>query len=78
MFVTTCTLALAAVAVAHPLLEARQSTYNASLENFIAREYNISLNGAIINIGGANNNIVPGAGEGFVVASPSKVNPDYL
>lgn len=78
MFGQICTLALAAVAAAHPVLEARQSTYNESLENFIARQYNVSLAGAIINIGGANNNVVEAAGTGFVVASPSTINPDYL
>ena len=78
MFVKASTLVLAAVAAAHPVLDTRQSTYNESLENFIARQYNISLEGAILNIGGANNNIVERAGEGFVVASPSTINPDYL
>ena len=31
-----------------------------------------------MNVGGVNGNIVPGALEGFVVASPSKINPDYF
>lgn len=45
------------------------------LNSFIAAERVIALQGALDNIGpdGAK---VPGAGAGFVVASPSKVNPD--
>jgi glucoamylase len=66
----------AAAASAHPVLES-QST-NATFEDFIARQYNISLKGAIANIGGVNGNVVPGADEGYVVASPSTVNPDYF
>ena len=67
--------ALAVVASAHPVLETRQGT---SLEDYIARQFNISLAGAIQNIGGANNNIVEAASPGFVVASPSTTNPDYF
>lgn len=68
-------LALAAAASAHPIVESRQGQ---PLEDYIARQFNISLEGAILNIGGANNNIVEAAGEGFVVASPSTLNPDYF
>src|SRR5258708_2239352 len=67
--------ALAVAATAHPILESRQGR---ALEDFIARQFNISLEGAILNIGGANNNVVEAAGEGFVVASPSTVNPNYF
>jgi hypothetical protein len=45
------------------------------LTSFIAAERAISLQGALNNIG-PNGPAVPGAGAGFVVASPSKVNPD--
>lgn len=67
--------ALAVAASAHPILESRQGQ---ALEDYIARQFNISLEGAIINIGGANNNIVEAASDGFVVASPSTVNSDYV
>lgn len=73
--------ALAVTAAAAPApaplvdLEERQVR---ALEDYIAREFNVSLNGALINIGGVNGNIVPGALDGFVVASPSTVNPDYF
>jgi len=69
--------ALAVAASAHPVLEGRQGQ-SQSLEDYIGRQLNISLEGAIHNIGGANNNIVEAAGEGFVVASPSTINPDYF
>lgn len=45
------------------------------LEAFIAVERPIALQGALNNIG-PNGSMVPGAGAGFVVASPSKVNPN--
>ncbi|KAF8855324.1 1, 4-alpha-D-glucan glucohydrolase [Acephala macrosclerotiorum] len=47
------------------------------LDSFVAAERVIALQGALDNIGpdGAK---VPGAGAGFIVASPSKVNPDYF
>jgi glucoamylase len=45
------------------------------LTSFIAAERAIALQGALNNIG-PNGSAVPGAGAGFVVASPSKVNPD--
>lgn len=69
--------ALAAVAVAHPVLESRQNPQR-TLEEFIAQQYNISLQGAVLNIGGVNGNVVPDASTGFVVASPSTVNPNYF
>ncbi|KAH8787688.1 1, 4-alpha-D-glucan glucohydrolase [Hyaloscypha finlandica] len=47
------------------------------LNSFIATERAIALQGALNNIG-PNGSAVPGAGAGFVVASPSKVNPDYF
>lgn len=67
----------APAAVAAPVVERRQADTMA-LESFLARQFNISLEGAIINIGGVNGNIVPGADPGFVVASPSTVNPNYF
>ena len=45
------------------------------LNSFIATERAIALQGALNNIG-PNGSAVPGAGAGFVVASPSKINPD--
>ena len=45
------------------------------LNSFVASEKAIALQGALNNIG-PNGSMVPGAGAGFVVASPSKVNPD--
>jgi len=45
------------------------------LTSFVAAERAIALQGALNNIG-PNGSEVPGAGSGFVVASPSKVNPD--
>ena len=47
------------------------------LTSFVASERAISLQGALNNIG-ADGSEVPGAGAGFVVASPSKVNPDCM
>lgn len=69
--------ALVAAATASPILETRQSSAR-SLEAYISRQFNISLEGAVKNIGGVNNTIVGRAGTGFVVASPSTVNPDYF
>lgn len=43
--------------------------------SFVAAERAIALQGALNNIG-PNGSAVPGAGAGFVVASPSKVDPD--
>jgi hypothetical protein len=45
------------------------------LSSFIASERAIALQGALNNIG-PDGSAVPGAGAGFVVASPSKANPD--
>ncbi|KFY26544.1 hypothetical protein V493_04022 [Pseudogymnoascus sp. VKM F-4281 (FW-2241)] len=47
------------------------------LDKFVRAEKKIALQGVLNNIGpdGAK---VPGAGAGFVVASPSKVDPDYF
>lgn len=48
---------------------------DADLESFIATQRPISLRGALANIG-PNGTEVAGAGAGFVVASPSKTDPD--
>ncbi|KAK3944891.1 1, 4-alpha-D-glucan glucohydrolase [Diplogelasinospora grovesii] len=48
-----------------------------SVDSFVATEHGIALQGALANIG-PNGSQVPGAGAGFVVASPSKVNPNYF
>lgn len=45
------------------------------LASFVASEKTIALQGALDNIG-PNGTKVPGAGAGFVVASPSKVDPN--
>lgn len=71
-------LTAAAVAAPAPSPLARRQNSSEALSDFIAREFNISLAGAIKNIGGVNGNIVPGADAGIVVASPSTVNPDYF
>jgi len=52
----------------------------ASIDDFVATEYQIALDGALANIGGTNNSIVSSSGAlpGVVVASPSTTNPDYF
>lgn len=45
------------------------------LNSFVASERAIALQGALNNIG-PDGSQVPGAGAGFVVASPSQVNPN--
>jgi glucoamylase len=45
------------------------------LNSFVVSERAISLQGALNNIG-PNGTKVPGAGAGYVVASPSKVDPN--
>jgi len=47
------------------------------LNSFVSSEKAIALQGALNNIG-PNGSMVRGAGAGFVVASPSKVNPDSM
>jgi glucoamylase len=47
------------------------------LNSFVASERAISLQGALDNIG-PDGSKVPGAGAGFVVASPSKANPNCM
>ena len=63
--------ALCARALAAPSVELRARDLN----SFVTSEKAIALQGALNNIG-PNGSMVPGAGAGFVVASPSKVNPD--
>jgi glucoamylase len=46
-----------------------------ALDDFVTKESAISLQGALDNIG-PDGSEVPGAKAGFVVASPSKVNPN--
>lgn len=77
MFSKSVLAACIAAAAAYPTLEVRQSPAR-TLEDFISRQFNISLQGAVLNIGGTNGNIVPDADAGFVVASPSTVNPNYF
>lgn len=45
------------------------------VDSFISTERGIALQGALNNIG-PNGSLVPGAGAGYVVASPSKENPN--
>lgn len=45
------------------------------LDSYVTAERAIALQGALNNIG-PNGSEVPGAGSGFVVASPSMVNPN--
>ncbi|KAJ9149034.1 Glucoamylase [Pleurostoma richardsiae] len=47
------------------------------VDTFVSVERPIALQGALNNIG-PNGSMVPGAGAGYVVASPSKVNPNYF
>jgi len=65
----------ALVALASPTPERRQVL---TLSDFIAQERPVSLDGALANIGGLNSTWVEGASSGVVVASPSKVNPNYF
>ena len=46
-----------------------------TIEDFIATERAIALQGVLDNIG-PNGTQVPGAGRGIVIASPSKVDPN--
>jgi glucoamylase len=57
------------------VLAAPSDLRSRDLTSFVAAERAIALQGALNNIG-PNGSAVPGAGSGFVVASPSKVNPD--
>ncbi|ORY65267.1 1, 4-alpha-D-glucan glucohydrolase [Pseudomassariella vexata] len=66
-------VALAALGSASP----RQRAEPAGLDAFISEERGIALQGALNNIG-PNGSLVPGTSAGFVVASPSKANPDYF
>jgi glucoamylase len=51
------------------------SSPSSRLDKFVAAEKKIALQGVLNNIG-PDGSRVPGAGAGFVVASPSKVDPD--
>lgn len=66
---------LAGLVAASPYLRSRQQD---DLESFIESQRNISLSGALRNIGGLNDSDVKGADSGIVVASPSTVNPNYF
>ena len=58
-----------ALALPSPRITARDTT------SFVTSERAVALQGALNNIGPAGSE-VPGAGAGFVVASPSKANPN--
>ncbi|KAB5572515.1 family 15 glycosyl hydrolase [Coniochaeta sp. 2T2.1] len=47
------------------------------VDSFISTERGLALDGVLANIG-PNGSLVPGTAAGLVVASPSKVNPDYF
>ena len=47
------------------------------VDSFISTERGIAFQGALNNIG-PNGSLVPGAGAGYVVASPSKENPNCV
>ena len=51
------------------------SNPSSGLDKFVTAEKKIALQGVLNNIG-PDGSRVPGAGAGFVVASPSKVDPD--
>ena len=46
-----------------------------SVDSFVSTERGIAFQGALNNIG-PNGSMVPGAAAGYVVASPSKANPN--
>lgn len=72
-FISVAIWALAVSAT--PTAERRQAN---NLSAFIAQERPIALEGVLANIGGLNSSWVEGASPGVVVASPSKVNPNYF
>lgn len=78
MFSRAIVTALVAAASALPSPLVLVERQERSLEDYISRQFNISLQGALLNIGGTNSSLVPGALPGYVVASPSKINPDYF
>lgn len=65
---------LASHAIAAPG-ESGHGSHGSSLDKFVTAEKKIALQGVLNNIG-PDGSRVPGAGAGFVVASPSKVDPD--
>ncbi|KAH8680884.1 family 15 glycosyl hydrolase [Xylariales sp. PMI_506] len=67
------------VALTSAFANARSITLSrdASLDAFIEAERAIALQGALNNIG-ANGSLAAGAGAGYVIASPSTVNPNYF
>jgi hypothetical protein len=70
-----CTFALLALGPASA--GAAQWPQNVDVDSFVATEMAIALQGALNNIG-PNGSLVPGATAGYVVASPSKVNPNCM
>lgn len=70
---------LTALAVWNGRAEATPSIRHRSscseLENFIAKQGNVSINGVLANIG-ADGSKAEGASPGVVVASPSRSDPD--
>lgn len=68
-FLCGFSLLLCGVVAKPTRLEARD------LDSYVTAERAIALQGALNNIG-PNGSEVPGAGSGFVVASPSMVNPN--
>ncbi|KAG9230132.1 1, 4-alpha-D-glucan glucohydrolase [Amylocarpus encephaloides] len=64
-------LSIASQALAVPNIQARD------VSSFIATQKDIALKGVLDNIG-ANGSEVTGAGQGIIIASPSKSEPDYF
>lgn len=62
---------LSSRAIAEPSSGIKSRT---AIDDFVSRQAAISLQGALNNIG-PDGSEVPGAGAGFVVASPSKIDP---
>ncbi|KAI1503060.1 carbohydrate-binding module family 20 protein [Biscogniauxia marginata] len=69
--------AIAGLAVVANFGTASASNPRGALDVFIQKQRAIALQGTLNNIG-PNGSLVPGAGAGYIVASPSKVNPDYF
>jgi glucoamylase len=75
MYLLSSSVAAACLLGAQQVIAAPTELGARDLNSFIASERIFALQGVLNNIGpdGAD---VPGAGAGFVVASPSKVDPD--
>jgi glucoamylase len=68
-------ISLISVLCARVLAAPNAELWARDLNSFVTSEKAIALQGALNNIG-PNGSMVPGAGAGFVIASPSTANPD--